>query len=278
MSVHLALLPCSRTFDRAGALFESPIRVLMRGVPNKPVRCLRCTRMKACARDQLCHSCRMRGRPNPRKRFLWTTEFDSLLASAYRRAQNREELSRSLNALEHRTGFTRVVILTRAVHLGLSFSRRRPWTAEETTLLEACAGRYSPASIARKLGRTFASVKAKVKELEISVRVTEGYSQADLAELLGASPTTIGRWCRIGWLPLLNGRVPEAAVTRFLRLHPREYQLRRVDEAWFKGLLFPAFNSADSSSDAGRERGLKCGIGSSTQPRGTNDSGGMRLA
>jgi len=220
----------------------------------------------------------MQGRPNPRKRFAWTSEFDALLESAYRRARNREELSRSLTALELRTGFTRVVILGRAVHLGLSFSRRRPWTPEETGLLELYAGRYSPASIARKLRRTFPSVKAKVKELEISVRVSEGYSQADLAELLGASPTSIRRWCRHGWLSLVNGRVPEGAVARFLRLHPHEYQLRRVDEAWFKGVLFPAFNSVDGSSHASRELGLRSTIGSSTQPRGTNDEGGIRLA
>ena len=238
----------------------------MRGIPNKPVRCLRCGRMKACARDQLCHSCRMRGRPNPRKRFIWTSEYDALLVSAYRRARNREELSRSLTTLQLRTGFTRVAVLARAVELGLSFSRRRLWTSEEAALLESYAGRYSPASIARKLRRTFPSVKAKTKQLELSVRVTEGYSQADLAELLGASPTSIRRWCRIGWLSLVHGRIPEAAVARFLKVHPHEYQLRRVDEAWFKGLLFPAFNSADASS---RELGLRSALDSSTQARGT---------
>lgn len=216
----------------------------MRGVPNNPVKCVRCGRFTACAADRLCHACRIIGRPNNRKRFVWTGEFDALLVSAYRRAQNRAELSRSLSALQVRTGFTRVVILSRAVKLGLSFSRRRPWSAEETALLESCAGRYSTASISRKLRRTFSSVKAKVKQLGMSARVVEGYSQGDLAELLGASPTSIRRWCRMGWLHLGNGRVPEAAVVRFLRLHPHEYQLRRVNEAWFKGLLFPAFNSA----------------------------------
>jgi len=208
---------------------------------------------------------------------VWTAEFDALLISAYRRAQNRKELSRSLASLQVRTGFTRVVMLTRAVHLGLSFSRRRPWTSQDSALLESWAGNYSPASIARKLKRTFASVKAKCQHLEISLRVTEGYSQADLAELLGASPTSIRRWCRIGWLTVVNGRVPEAAVVKFLRLHPYEYQLRRVDEAWFKGLLFPAFNSADASSQASRERGLKRAISSTRQPRGTNDGREMSL-
>lgn len=249
----------------------------MRGVPNKPVRCLRCRRMTACAADQLCHSCRMTGALKPRNRFVWTTEFDAFLLSAYRRAKTRKELTRSLNALQLRTGFTRVVILARAVYLGLAFSRRRPWTREETALLESSAGRYPLASIARKLRRTFASVKAKVKQLEISARVIEGYSQVDLAELLGVSPTSIRRWCGLGWLPLVNGRIPEVAVIRFLRLHPHEYQLRRVDEAWLKGLLFPAFNSADASSHTNRARGLTSETASSRDARGRNEGRQMRL-
>lgn len=239
-----------------GDSLEFDSGTFMRGVPKKPVTCLRCNRVKACAKDQLCHSCRLSGRPNTRKRFTWTTEFDALLISAYRRANNREGLSRNLTALQLRTRFTRVVILARAAQLGLSFVRRRPWTLQETALLESLSGRYSVASMARKLGRTFCSVKAKLKQLEISARVTEGYSQADLAELLGASPASIRRWGRTGWLTLANGRVSEAAVVRFLRLHPHEYQLRRVDEAWFKGLLFPAFNSADPGAPASVERGF----------------------
>ena len=243
----------------------------MRGMPNKPVTCLVCGWMKACAADQLCHSCRISSRPNARKRFVWTTEFDALLVSAYRRAQNREDLTRSLTALHRLTRFTRVAILARAVQLGLSFSRRRPWTPAEITVLESSAGCYSPSSIARKLQRTVGSTKAKMKQLEISVRVAEGYSQADLAELLGASPASIRRWCRSGWLPLVNGRIPEPAVVRFLRHHPHEYQLRRVNEGWFKGLLFHAFNSAGVSSRTSRERGLNREQGSSTQPTAEYD-------
>jgi len=250
----------------------------MRGVPNKPVSCLRCGRIRACAADQLCHGCRLGARLNPRKRFVWTEEFDALLVSAYRRAQNRQELSRSLTDLQRRTGFTRVVILTRAAQLALSFSRRKPWTPEEIALLESWGGYHSPASIARKLGRTFASIKAKAKQLEISVRVTEGYSQADLAELFGASPTTIRRWCRIGSLQLVNGRIPEISVVRFLRIHPHEYQLGRVDEAWFKGLLFPAFNSAGASPGARHHRGLKSTIACSSQAGGKNDHQEMPVA
>jgi hypothetical protein len=31
---------------------------------------------------------------------------------------------------------------------------------------------------------------------------------------------------------------------KFLRDHPEEYRLNRVDEAWFKGLMFPSFGRA----------------------------------
>lgn len=238
----------------------------MRGIPKKRVRCLACDRMKGCPADQLCHSCRIASRPNPRKRFFWTTELDALLVSGYRRARNREELSRNITTLQGRSRFTRVVILARAVQLGLSFSPRRPWTPAEIALLESSAGRYSPVSIARKLQRTLGSTKAKMKQMEISLRIAQGYSQSDLAELLGASPASIRRWCRIGWLSLVNDRIPESAVVRFLRVHPHEYQLRRVNEGWFKGLLFPAFNSAGVNSDASREPRLNHAQISSTQP------------
>ena len=45
----------------------------------------------------------------------------------------------------------------------------------------------------------------------------------------------------MGWLRVQQGRVTEPSIIKFLREHPEEYRLSRVDEAWFKGLLFPAF-------------------------------------
>jgi hypothetical protein len=39
------------------------------------------------------------------------------------------------------------------------------------------------------------------------------------------------------WIKLVNGRVPESEIARFLRRHPEQYQLNRADEAWFKGLF-----------------------------------------
>jgi len=199
--------------------------------------------MNGCIGDRLCHSCRMRSRPAAGRKFIWTIELDSILCRAYRNAHTRVELSTNLNNLQKSTGFTRNVILDRAVQLGLAFSTRRPWTAEEMQILEERAGQFTPKALAAKLNRTHASVKAKMKERGLSARVSEGYTQNDLRQLLGVSMRSMEKWLSLGWLRVVQERIPEATVIRFLRLHSEEYHLGRVDQAWFKGLLFPAFNS-----------------------------------
>lgn len=220
----------------------------MRGVPNNPVQCLRCGRMNGCAGDSLCHSCRMLGRSSRTRKFAWTPELDEVLRRAYKSAHTRADLSTNLNHLQRRTGFTRNVILTRAVQLGLSFSTRRAWTAEELRTLEDLAGRTTIKSLSSKLNRTHASVQGRVRAMGLSVRFSEGYSLDDLRQLLGVSVRSVQAWLAAGWLRTVRGRVPESVVVRFLRQHSEQYHLGRVDQAWFKGLLFPAFNSAPRRS------------------------------
>jgi hypothetical protein len=77
--------------------------------------------------------------------------------------------------------------------------------------------------------------------------VSTNYSQQDLEQLLGVGRSRVCQWIKNGWLQLLNGRVTEKSVAKFLRLHPEEYQLSRVDEAWFKGMLFPSFGRLGST-------------------------------
>lgn len=130
--------------------------------------------------------------------------------------------------------------MARAALLGLA-AKRRKWTVEEVEFLSEAAGSIGKAAMARRLNRSYASVKAELSRLQLSSRVTAGYSQGDVAYLLGAGPRTVHKWVRLGWLSLQQGRISEASLTKFLRRHPEEYQLSRVDEAWFKGMLFPGF-------------------------------------
>jgi hypothetical protein len=214
----------------------------MRGVPNNPVKCCRCGRMNGCASDQRCHSCRILSREPARRKFVWTSGLDEILRRAYKNANTRKELSTNLSNIQRGSGFTRNVILSRAVQLGLSFSTRRPWTEQEVETLEARSGQATLKALAVRLNRTHSSVKAKLKELGLSGRLSEGYTQDDLRQLLGASTRSIKHWLACGWLRMVQGRIPEASVLKFLRLHSEQYHLGRVNQAWFKGLLFPAFN------------------------------------
>ena len=179
-------------------------------------------------------------RPNPNKRFHWTAELDEMLRRAYKQAHNRRKLSASLDEMERRTGFSRAAILSRAAELRLN-SPRRPWSEQETRRLAEFAGTLGKASIARKLGRSYWSVKAAFSRLEFSARLVEGFTREDIAGLLGASPRTVRGWIERGWLLVRDGRVTESSLRRFLCEHSEEYSLSRVDETWFKGMVFPMF-------------------------------------
>src|SRR5882724_8548545 len=213
----------------------------MRGVPRHPIDCLKCGQKKAALKDQLCHSCRIKSRPNSNRRFIWDDRLDSRLRAAYSSSASRQELTRNLNAFQYSTGFTRVVIISRAVRLGLSSSKGQPWSNADVAFLDANVGTLSISLIARKLSRSYYSVKAQIARRALSGRVLEGYTKQDLAHVLGVGSKRIDAWFQRGFLVHKNGRVPENSVVRFLKAHPEEYRLGSVDEAWFKGLLFPSF-------------------------------------
>ncbi|HXB21271.1 MAG TPA: hypothetical protein VNV88_07820 [Candidatus Solibacter sp.] len=212
----------------------------MRGIPNNPVVCIGCGELRGSPKDRRCHSCRIQTRPNPNKKFSWTAELDQELQLAYKEAHTRRELSENLNRFQKRSGFTRIVMLARAAQLGISAKRKR-WTPEEIEVLSEAAGSLSKAAIARKLKRSYWAVKAECSKLQISSRLSEGYSRADIECLLGVGPRSVRKWITLGWLRVQDGRVTEPSVIKFLREHPEEYRLSRVDEAWYKGLLFPSF-------------------------------------
>jgi hypothetical protein len=129
------------------------------------------------------------------------------------------------------------------MQLGLSSPSKR-WTAAELEILGELAGTRSKSAIARKLGRSYWSVKAQCSRLCVGSRITSGYSRADVEYLLGVGARSVREWIRLGWLRLQEDRITETSMTKFLRDHPEEYRLNRVDEMWFKGLMFPSFGRA----------------------------------
>lgn len=178
------------------------------------------------------------------KKFYWTDGLDSILKRSYRTARNRNELIRNLTYIQRLTGFPRFAIISRASALGIAKMKKQPWTVRDLSQLRELAGACGRRTLAKRLNRSEYSVKAALKRLNLSARISDGYSRTDLVELLGASPTSVRRWERLGWLAFAcYGRASETSVRRFLRMHPDEYQLSFVNEAWFKGLLFETYNS-----------------------------------
>jgi hypothetical protein len=97
---------------------------------------------------------------------------------------------------------------------------------------------------------TEASVVLKIKRLGVSRRVGNDYTLRDLEECLGESHHKIQRWIANGWLrDRLQGtrrhngngrdihRIQERDILTFIREHPREISLDRVDSVWFLDLL-----------------------------------------
>jgi primosomal protein N' len=224
----------------------------MRGIPNQPVTCAQCGAEWGCAKDGLCHGCRVATVARQRRRHTWTPEFDQALRRSYQTAHNRAALIDGITAIQRLTRFPRSVIVSRAAALGLTRPGRR-WNEQEISQLQEILGSRSLSTIAGELGRSYYSVKGAVARLQVSARQTEGYSRQDLERLLGVSSRQVRRWIALKWIKLVDERVPESEIARFLRRHPEQYQLNRVDEAWFKGLLFPAFNTFKVEKVRGEE-------------------------
>jgi hypothetical protein len=117
-------------------------------------------------------------------------------------------------------------------------------------LIEKLVGRVSSATIAKRLGRPESSVVNKLKHMGTSRRVREGYTMRDLEQCLGEDHHKISIWIANGWLrDRLQGterhggngndvhRIREKDILHFLRSHPQEINLGKVDQTWFLDLV-----------------------------------------
>lgn len=192
-----------------------------------------------------CDNCRWKHRGKPAL-YEWTPERDQVLRDRYdSRVKGRaKEIARGL-------GFPAWVVKRRAGHLGLSrpkeeFLGGRGWTADEERFLFEHAGTRHARWMARKLGRTEASVVLKLKRLELSRRIREGYTMRELELCFGADHKMITRWIERGWLEAERRdeggerpafQIRDAAILRFVQEHPLAFELRRVDPVWFMDLM-----------------------------------------
>jgi hypothetical protein len=193
--------------------------------------------------------CREKRDRRSKPKYVWRPEYDAYLKAHYFGGLNRR--FQVLNQMIRLTGMPRWYIKRQAARLGLTLHmERRPWTAGEMNLLEKLVGRVSSATIAERLRRPESSVVNKLKRIGSSRRVRNGYSMCDLELCFGEDHHKIARWIKNGWLrDRLQGtrrhggngndvhRIREKDILTFVRNHPQEINLGKVDQTWFLDLV-----------------------------------------
>jgi hypothetical protein len=198
---------------------------------------------------KFCLKCRAERRRRKNLKYDWLPQHDTYLRAHYHGGLHQR--GRLIKELVRQTGFPRWYIKRQAQRLGLTMHPdRRQWTLEELDTLDKLLGKVSAGAIAKRLKRTETSVVMKIKTLGHSRRVSEGYTLRDLELCLGEDHHKIRKWLANGWLRdgfqgtrQLNGnghdacRFHERDVLHFIKQHPQEINLGKVDQTWFLDLV-----------------------------------------
>lgn len=213
----------------------------MKGLAESGVQCAKCGRPHA-TESGLCLYCRALQMGLAHRRYHFTSELLDELRAAY--GGNKRAITAGLDRLCRRTGWPRSAFKQEARRRGwISSDHRRAWTPAEVEALREKLGAVALKQIAKTLGRSVESVMAKAEKLHLSRRIREGYTLDDLRTVFGEGPDKVRRWYERGLLGRgsANGhgvRIAEGEVARFMRAYPHEYSLRKVDQEWFKAMLF----------------------------------------
>jgi len=184
-----------------------------------------------------------------RPKYTWRPEYEAYLKAQYFGGLNRR--FRVLNRMIRLTDLPRWYIKRQAARLGLTMHiDRKPWARAELDILEDLAGNVSAATIAKRLRRPLSSVVNKMKHFHLSRRMRNGYTMRDLELCLGEDHHKISEWIKKDWLQDRfqgtrrhdgNGRdihrIREKDILNFIRNHPQEINLGKVDQTWFLDLV-----------------------------------------
>ena len=194
-------------------------------------------------------NCKADRRRSTKPKYTWRPEYEAYLKAQYFGGLNRR--FKVLNRMIRLTGLPRWYIKRQAARLGLTMrTDRKPWTRDELDVFEDLVGRVSAVTIAKRLHRPVSSVVNKCKRMRISRRVRNGYTMRDLEMCLGEDHHKIAAWIKNGWLrDRLQGtrrhdgngndihRIREKDILNFIRNHPQEINLGKVDQTWFLDLV-----------------------------------------
>lgn len=191
-------------------------------------------------RDGVCMSCRGRAR----RKYVFTEEISEELRGVYA-GKKKQQITTGLDLLQRKTGWPRQAFTREAIRRGLVTRHWRPWEEWEVELVEGALGELNNIVVFKRLRRSPESVFSKASELKISRRRTRGYNLAELGTVFGVGYYRVSRWVARGLMGKAHHRyrevwVTDANVVAFLKNYPAEYDLRRVDQIWFKSVIFGA--------------------------------------
>jgi hypothetical protein len=201
-----------------------------------------------------------------RRQYVWTPQLDALLEQGYRtgRANRRFALSR----IQKLTGWPRQACWDRARKLGLTTRRGSPlrrWSTEEDQCLRNMAGGQNIWVIARKVNRSVAAVRIRLRRISgSSARVREGTTKTELAEMMGRRRRTVQSWIDLGWLKgHYEGkqrsddsfRISDRDLYEFCRTHPQELLFHRWTREGLQWFLSVIGVSSKTDWITGEQRG-----------------------
>jgi hypothetical protein len=159
-----------------------------------------------------------------------------------------------LIALAEKTGWPRFALIQRARKLDLCYIKEKPWSEPELRILR-CLSWMSDARISLHLSRrgfrrSATAVHLKLKRMRFK---NEGdwFTLRGLASALGIDAHAVMGWIERGWLRAARRgtartekqggdmwAIHESWIRRFVREHPTEVDLRKVDQVWFLDMIF----------------------------------------
>ncbi len=190
---------------------------------------------------------------NPRgKTCRWTPELDEILKASWARGGLRAA-SRAFR--QERPTWSWYSIKKRAAVLALCRPKARPWSDTEVNhLLWSLDGNASLELIARRLGRTVASVRKKLEDLGYTAESLGGYKVKEVAEMVSVPPARVQYWVTEKLLLTKGGRITESSFSKFLADHPKKVPFETLGldmQSWLRDMGYRAEERVPNAASVG---------------------------
>jgi len=199
---------------------------------------------------------RKRGRPRG-KSCVWTPELDEVLKSAHARGGLRAA-KRAIR--QHQPTWSPHSVKRRAAALALCRKRAPAWTDTDVNhMLWSIDSNASMELIAKRLGRTVAAVRKKLRDLGYTAESLGGYKVKDVAEMFAVPPSRVQYWVAEKKLLTKGGRITESSFSKFLADHPEKIQFDQLGvgmQNWLREMGYRQQGQRSMAAYAGIELSL----------------------